>query len=124
MWPLHTHIIMPAKNLIVENTRFKWSEVGKNYFKDMKRFVGKVYLLLYPNFSKDFVIHTDAPKTKLGAIISQETYPIGFHSCKMMATQTLYRTTERDLPSIVETLKEFRNILLGQHIIIYTDHKM
>ena len=24
--------------------------------------------------------------------------------------------------SIVETLKEFRNILVGQHIIVYTDH--
>jgi hypothetical protein len=29
---------------------------------------------------------------------------------------------EHDLLSIVETLKEFRNILLGQQIIIYTDH--
>jgi RNase H-like domain found in reverse transcriptase len=37
--------------------------------------------------------------------------------------QTHYTTTERELLSIVETLKEFHNILLGHHLIIHTDHK-
>ena len=41
----------------------------------------------------------------------------------MNAAQKRYTTGEQELLSIVETLKEFRNILLGQQIVVYTDHK-
>ena len=34
-----------------------------------------------------------------------------------------YKVTETELLSIEETLKEFRTILLGQKLQIYTDYK-
>ena len=50
--------------------------------------------------------------------------PQCFFSRKLHPAQTRYTTTERELLSpIVETLKEFRTILLGQQIIVHTDHQ-
>ena len=69
--------------------------------------------MVYPNFSKLFVIHTDASKVQHGAVISQDNKPIAFYSRKLNPLQVNYTTTERELLSIVETLKEFKNILPG-----------
>ena len=77
----------------------------------------------YPDFNKPFEIHTDASHTQLGVVISQNNKPIAFYSRKLQPAQTQYTTTECELLSIVKTLKEFKNILLGQQIMVYTDHK-
>ena len=79
--------------------------------------------MAHPNFIKPFEIHTDASHTQLGAVIAQEGQPIAFYSRKLNPAQTRYTTTERELLAICETLKEFRNILLGYEIRVYCDHK-
>ncbi len=85
--------------------------------------MAKTTLLTFPDFSKEFDIHTDASKLQLGACISQNGRPVAFYSRRLQPAQTRYTTTERELLSIVETLKEFRNILLGQRIKVHTDHE-
>jgi hypothetical protein len=61
-------------------------------------------------------------KLQLGACISQNGKPVPFFARKLQSAQTRYSTTEQELLSTVETLKEFRNILLGQKIKVHTDH--
>ena len=60
---------------------------------------------------------------QLGAVITQDGKPLAFYSRKLSNTQTRYTTTERELLAMVETLKEYRNMLLGHEIIVHTDHQ-
>jgi hypothetical protein len=59
----------------------------------------------------------------LGAVISQDNHPTAFCSRKLNEAQTRHTTAERELLSTAETLKEFRMILLGHKIIMWTDHE-
>ena len=49
--------------------------------------------------------------------------PLAFFSRKLKDPQTKYSITELELLSIVECLKEFKSMLWGQSIKLYTDHK-
>ena len=80
-------------------------------------------LLAYPDFLRPFEIHTNTSNYQLGAVISQNKNPIVFYSHKLNTAQTRYITTEKEIIAIIKTLKEFKNILLGQDIKVYTDHK-
>ena len=99
-----------------KEAKWQWTDVDQKAFDTMKRIVGQEVLLADPNYNERFDIHTDASHTQLGAVILQNGKPITFYSQKLNAAQTHYTTTERELLAIVETLKEFRNILLGQKI--------
>ena len=85
--------------------------------------VCKKTLLTYPDWSKPFDIHTNASDFQLGAVISQEGKPIAFFSQKLNRAQKNYTMTEKELLSIVECVKEFRNILFGYPIRVFSDHK-
>ncbi len=123
MWIRRSDVLAPLAALTSKTTPWKWTEKHNEAFETMKRIVSKETLLTYPNFEIPFEIYTDASKTQLGAVICQNNKPIAFYSRKLNPAQTRYTTTERELLAIVETLKEFRNILLGQKIIVFTDHQ-
>jgi hypothetical protein len=55
----------------------------------------------------------------------QDKNPIAFYSPKLNIAQKRYTTnkTDGELLSAIETCKEYKNILLGYPIIIFTDHK-
>ena len=46
-----------------------------------------------------------------------------FYSRKLCNPQLNYTVTKKELLGVVETLKEFRSILHGHRIKVFTDHK-
>ena len=98
-------------------------EVKQDNFDKIKQIVAHNTLLTYLNFNETFKINANASVFQLGAVISKKGKPIAFYSRKITYSSQRYTVMEGELLSIVETLTEFRSVLLGHKLRIYTDHK-
>ena len=113
----------PQRKAGVKKVPWHWDEVHQKAFEDIKEVIARDVVLAYPDFSKPFEIYTDACTRQLGAVITQNNRPIAFFSRKLSDTQQKYSVTEQELLAIIETLKEFKGMLWGQEIKVFTDHK-
>ena len=102
-----------TKNKKKGNHQLDWSEALDKAFEDIKKALAKQTLLVFPDFNKLFDIHVDASDEQLGGVISQDGKPIVHFSHEPTEMQKNCTVGKRETPSVVETLKESRDTLLG-----------
>ena len=96
-------------------------------FEKCKILLTSSHILQYPDFSKKFVLTTDASNFALGAVLSQgpigQDKPIAFASRTLSRTEENYSAIEKELLAIVWACKHFRPYLYGNKFTLYTDHQ-
>jgi hypothetical protein len=111
-----------TKTTRTKKVPWHWDEVHQRAFNHVKATIAKDVVLAYPDYSKVFEIYTDASSKQLGALSTQDNRPIACFSWKLSNMQHKYSIIEIELLAKVETLKEFKGMLWGQNIKVFTDH--
>lgn len=101
---------------------FLWSAAASTTFHALKKAIVSTSVLRLPDFSKSFVIDTDASDVGLGAVLLQDNRSIAYHSCKLGARSKSASTYIKELHAISEATGKWRQYLIGQRFIIRTDH--
>jgi hypothetical protein len=74
-------------------------------------------ILQYPDFSREFIVTTNASNEGAGAVLSQEEFgkylPIAFASRSFNKAETNYSTVEKELTAIVWELNIFGPICMA-----------
>ncbi|KAL7559528.1 hypothetical protein ACA910_011921 [Epithemia clementina (nom. ined.)] len=123
MYPQRSHIMAPLTAL-TGNTTLKWTPACQQAFDNVKAMLAHAAFIRYPDHNIPFHVFVDASDYQLGAVIMQNKIPVAYYSRKLNPAQQNYTTMEKELLSVVETLKEFRSMLLGcSELHIHTDHK-
>jgi transposase InsO family protein len=123
MWKQRSHLLSPLAEMAGKNTPFKWTPECNKAFKEIKKTVSKNVLLSFPDYTKPFELYTDASDKQLGSMLKQGSNVLAFFSKKLSKSQQNYGVGEKEMLSVVESLKEFHTMVHGYPIDVFVDHK-
>lgn len=122
-----SRIATPLHLLLKKDAIFEWTEAQEQAFQKLKSKLIAQPVLQYPDFTREFVVTTDASNDGLGAVLSQgevgRDLPVAYASRSLNKAESHYSTSEKELLAIVWALKYFRPYLYGRRFKIVTDHK-
>ena len=105
-----------------------WNKKCEDAFEKLKQLLCSSPILRSPDFSRPFILQTDASDRGVGAVLSQESedgeeHPVGYFSRKLLPREERYATVEKECLAIKLGVQAFRVYLLGRHFTIQTDHR-
>ena len=111
-----------------KDVEFSWGDQCEQAFNQLKEHLKSTPLLCYPDFSRPFILETDASGVGLGAVLAQEqtdgtVKPIAYASQSLQKHERNYSITELEGLGVVWTMKYFRAYLYGHRCTVYTDHE-
>ena len=114
--------------LTKKDADFIWTPECQLAFDGLKRLLTTSPVLAFPDFSKPFLLETDASGTGLGAVLAQTqedgtVRPIAYASRTLQKHERNYGVTELEGLGVVWAVKHFRPYIYGHPCEIYTDHE-
>lgn len=103
-----------------------WSPEMEKAFRELKDKLTRDPVLYAPDYTKEFIIQSDASDKGIGIIMAQrqgdEEHPILYLSRKFTKAEKNYSTTEKECAGIIFAVKKLKHYLDGQKFTIETDH--
>jgi hypothetical protein len=122
---------MPFYSLQKSKVAWKWGTEEQTCFDRIKELLCTAPVLAYPDFSRKFIIHTNACRYGVGGVLSQmpspqenqcaqedsvnesREHPIAYTSKHLTELQAKWCTTEKEAYAIIHTVKAFFPYLYG-----------
>ena len=119
--------------LIRKDIKWEWGNDQRDAFECIKSCLTQSPILKYPDFTREFIIHTDASGYGIGAVLAQmqrspltnqETEVVIAYSSKHLTDREVkWSTTEKEALAIIHAIDVFKPYLYGRKFTVFTDHK-
>ncbi|KAM2890621.1 hypothetical protein COP2_009025 [Malus domestica] len=101
--PYFGKIIGPLTTLTKKDS-FKWSDEATKAFHTLKEAILSPQVLALPNFSKPFIIESDASGHVIGAVLQQDGRAIAYTSKALSPQNQVLSTYEQEMLAIIHAI--------------------
>lgn len=116
-------ISKPLTQLLCKGALFVWTVSHQVAFDTLKTAMSTAPVLAIPDFSKPFILETDASQNGIGAVLLQQGHPLAFISKALGPRTQGLSTYEKEYLAILLAVEQWRSYLQLAEFIIYTDQK-
>ncbi|KAL5737954.1 hypothetical protein ACOSP7_030715 [Xanthoceras sorbifolium] len=120
--PHFSSIMAPITDCMKEK-KFQWPKDAEDAFQLIKVRLTTAPILILPDFSQPFELHSDASKVGIGAVLSQACKPVAYFSEKLTGARARYSTYDIEFYAVVQAVKHWRHYLFHREFVLYTDHE-
>ncbi|KAJ1142020.1 hypothetical protein NDU88_008348 [Pleurodeles waltl] len=108
--------------------KVNWTVECQQAFDTLKQAMCTAPVLKAPDYSKQFIVQTDASEHGIGAVLSQTNddgldQHVAFISRRLLPREQRWSAIEREAFAVVWSLKKLRPYLFGTHFLVQTDHR-
>ncbi|MCG8033577.1 MAG: Ty3/Gypsy family RNase HI domain-containing protein, partial [Candidatus Thiodiazotropha taylori] len=108
------------------NQPFYWSGECEDAFEKLKKKMTESPVLAHPDFTKPFILDTDASDIAIGGVLSQkidgQERVIAYASRTLTKRERRYCVTRKELLALVHFVRYFRHYIYGKVFTARTDH--
>ena len=124
--PKFAELAKPLHKLTEKGQKFVWTNECNTAFEKLKSKMVESPILVHPDFSKPFILDTDASDQAIGGVLSQNINGhervIAYASRTLSRPERRYCVTRKELLALVHFVKYFRHYLYGKSFTVRTDH--
>ena len=111
--PEFAQIINPLQQMVKQSVQFKWADVEKVSFNDIKEVIAHAPSLRSLDFEKDFILYTFTSDNSLVAVLTQkgdlgDEYPISFMSTGLQGAELNYPVVDKQEFVVFKVVKQSR----------------
>lgn len=116
-------ITRPLTELLKKGHTFVWTAIQEQAFQLLKQKMVQAPVLAVPDFSKPFVLETDASDLGIGVVLMQDNHPIAYLSKHLCPRNQTLSTYEKECLAILMAVERWRPYLQHKKFTIRTDHR-
>ena len=114
-------------NALTTEAEWNWTDECQKVFEALRTAIVEGVVQDHPDFSKPFIVDTDASEIGMGAILSQvddegRERIVMVDSRKFNRAESKWHIREKEALGIIWALEKFRPFVLGTEFVVRTDH--